>query len=83
MSDYDADIVFTPNGKLHAREHDHAAGTFAEGDRAFRNILYRAARESLGRIHVFDGGVAQQISSELYVDDLIRHAAFQSIDSVN
>jgi hypothetical protein len=83
MSDYDADIVFTRNGKLHAREHDHSAGTFAEGDQAFRSILTRATREPMGRIHVFDGDPGEPPPGEMFVDDLIRHAAFQSIDAVN
>jgi hypothetical protein len=83
MSDYDADISFTPQGRLHAREHDHASGNFSEGDPAFRSILTRAAREPMGRIHVFDGDTGQPVVTEIYVDDLIRHAAYQTIDSVN
>jgi hypothetical protein len=37
----------------------------------------------MGRIHVFDGDTGQPVVTEIYVDDLIRHAAYQTIDSVN
>lgn len=83
ISDYDADIFFTADGGLHARDHDHATGIFSDGDRAFRNILARAAREPLGRIHVFDGDAAQTVHRELFVDDLIRISAYRTMDSLN
>jgi hypothetical protein len=87
FASYEAEIFFTPAGRIQAREYDRLAGRIAQGERAFRRILARA-KEPMGRIHVLPA-TAKETAARMrktFVDDrlvsLAREAAFGRADTL-
>lgn len=72
LSSYEAEIIFTPSGKVQAREYDRLRGRIAQGKHALKRILVRA-REPLGRIHVLRTDIRETVDylKKPFVDDRI------------
>jgi hypothetical protein len=87
FASYEAEIFFTPAGRIQAREYDRLAGRIAQGERAFRRIL-RRAKEPMGRIHVLPLGPKETAARmrKTFVDDrlvaLAQDAAFGKADTL-
>lgn len=87
FASYEAEIFFTPAGRLQAREYDRLVGRIAQGERAFRRILERAG-EPTGRIHVLPYGPKETVARmrKTFVDDrlvaLAQDAAFGRADTL-
>ena len=77
---YEADIIFTPNNRLQAREHDRATGVRDQGEAAFKRILARS-RESHGRLNVYQS-VQEPLgvqARKVHVDALIAARARMTV----
>lgn len=73
LSSYEAEIEFTGDGSIKAREQDHIAGRLSFGEDALRRIMIRA-KEACGLIHVYktqDSDAADLV----YVDEMIAAGA--------
>src|SRR5688572_30522794 len=70
FASYEAEIYFTPAGRIQAREYDRLVGRIAQGEPAFRRILGRA-KEPMGRIHVLPAGAKETAARmrKTFVDD--------------
>ena len=86
FASYEAEIFFTPAGRIQAREYDRLAGRIAQGERAFRRVLDRA-KDPTGRVHVLPAGPKETAARmrKTFVDDrlvsLAREAAFGRADT--
>lgn len=76
FSSYEAEVIFTGEGTVRAREYDRLTGRIAQGERAFNRILKRA-REPLGRVHVVQAAAKETVEyfSKPFVDERIVAAA--------
>jgi hypothetical protein len=80
LSRYEADIIFTSERQLYAREFDHFAGRASHGEQALNRILERAV-EPFGRIHVYRTipNVYETLPAGVYVDEAIVTGAREMI----
>ena len=80
LSRYEADIIFTSERQLFAREFDHFAGRASHGERALNSILERAG-EPFGRIHVYRTvpNAYETVPAGVYVDEAIAAGAREMI----
>lgn len=76
LSSYDAEIVFTADGSIHATEYDHLAGRTAHGKGALKRIFGRS-REPFGRIHVYRTAMTayRRLQTGVYIDEAISARA--------
>ena len=87
FASYEAEIFFTPAGRIQAREYDRLAGRIAQGERAFQRILKRA-KEPMGRIHVLPATPKETAARmrKTFVDErlvaLAQDAAFGRADTL-
>ncbi|MDM7921000.1 MAG: hypothetical protein QUS14_01770 [Pyrinomonadaceae bacterium] len=86
LSSYEADIIFTAEKNIHAREYDHATGRISFGREALFRILDRA-REPFGRIHVYRsvpdafGGLPAGVFIDESISKRARRTLSQKADS--
>jgi hypothetical protein len=78
---YVADIIFTANHRIQAREHDRAAGITSQGPDAFRRILIRS-REPHGRVDVYQSiGDSRKVHVDAAISARARMAVAGKSDS--
>lgn len=73
LSSYEAEIEFSENGALKAREQDHIAGRLSFGEDALQRIMIRA-KEHGGTINVYKNGTEKR-ESPVFVDKKIAEGA--------
>lgn len=80
LSSYEAEIIFTANNRLQAREYDRLVGRISQGEHAFARILVRS-REPFGRIHVLlaDAHEMAQHIKKAFIDERIVSDAKRTI----
>lgn len=77
---YEADITFTRERQMQAREYDHVVGKISRGENAFRRILSRA-KEPCGRINVYQNLSHRNgdLLSKVFIDESIVDRARQTV----
>lgn len=75
LSSYEAEIEFSGDGSINAREQDHIAGRMSFGRDALQRIMIRS-REAGGVVHVYKK-TAIKSSENVFIDDVIATRARQ------
>lgn len=73
LSSYEAEIEFTDDGSIKAREQDHIAGRLSFGEDALQRIIIRS-KESGGVINVFKSGPECE-TDRVFIDKAIAEKA--------
>ncbi len=82
LSSYEADIIFNGGKKVAAREYDHTAGRFAEGDHALKRILIRA-QDPCGHISVYAQRAEADDPERVFIDRAIAAEAKRAAGEMN